>query len=88
MIQKNFTITTEAGLHARPSTVLVSSASSFKSDIFIEYNNKKVNFKSIMGVMSLGVSQNSIVTISAEGVDEEEALQTIEETMLKEKLGK
>jgi len=88
MIQKNFTITTEAGLHARPSTVLVSSASSFKSDIFIEYNNKKVNFKSIMGVMSLGVSHNSVVTISADGVDETEALQTIEDTMRKERLGK
>ena len=86
MEKKEFHITAETGIHARPATLLVQAASKFGSDINLEYNGKSVNLKSIMGVMSLGVGQGADVTISAEGDDEKEALVAIAETMSKEGL--
>ena len=82
----NYTITDEVGIHARPATLLVQTASKFNSDINLEYKGKSVNLKSIMGVMSLGVGQGSDVTITAEGTDEAEAIAAIAETMQKEGL--
>ena len=86
MEKRDFTITAEAGLHARPATILVQTASKFTSDISLAYNGKSVNLKSIMGVMSLGVGQNANVTITASGDDEKEALDAVAETMKKEGL--
>ncbi|MBR2130425.1 phosphocarrier protein HPr [Aerococcus sp.] len=86
MKKQEFNITAETGIHARPATLLVQSASKFNSDINLEYKGKSVNLKSIMGVMSLGVGQGSDVVITAEGDDEEEAIQTIAETMKNEGL--
>ena len=86
MEKREFTITSETGIHARPATLLVQAASKFNSDINLEYNGKSVNLKSIMGVMSLGVGQNAKVTITANGDDEKEALDTVAETMKKEGL--
>lgn len=86
MQKQEFNITAETGIHARPATLLVQSASKFNSDIKLEYKGKSVNLKSIMGVMSLGVGQGSDVVITAEGDDEEEAIQTIAETMKNEGL--
>ena len=81
-----FTITAETGIHARPATILVQTASKYTSDVSLSYNGKSVNLKSIMGVMSLGVGQNANVTITAEGDDEKEAIEAIAETMKKEGL--
>ena len=81
MTEKQFTITDEAGMHARPASALVGAISKFKSDIQLEFNGKKVNLKSILGVMSLGISSGSVVTISADGEDEAEAMAKIEEAM-------
>ncbi|EHR37785.1 phosphocarrier protein HPr [Facklamia languida] len=86
MERKDFHIIAETGIHARPATLLVQTASKFSSDINLEYKEKSVNLKSIMGVMSLGVGQGSDVTISAEGSDEVEAIEAISETMKKEGL--
>ncbi|APT18906.1 Phosphocarrier protein HPr [Amylolactobacillus amylotrophicus DSM 20534] len=86
MEKRDFHVTAETGIHARPATLLVQAASKFNSDINLEFNGKSVNLKSIMGVMSLGVGQGSDVTISAEGDDEAEAIAAIEETMTKEGL--
>ncbi len=86
MQKQEFNITAETGIHARPATLLVQSASKFNSDINLEYKGKSVNLKSIMGVMSLGVGQGSDVVITAEGDDEEEAIATIAETMKNEGL--
>lgn len=86
MEKKEFHITAETGIHARPATLLVQAASKFGSDINLEYNGKSVNLKSIMGVMSLGVGQNADVTITAEGDDEKDALDAIADTMKKEGL--
>ena len=85
MEKREFTITSETGIHARPATILVQ-ASKFSSDITLSYEGKSVNLKSIMGVMSLGVGQNAKVTITANGDDEKEALDTVAETMKKEGL--
>ncbi|WP_018659456.1 phosphocarrier protein HPr [Allofustis seminis] len=87
MQKKDFHITAETGIHARPATMLVQSASKYESDIMLEYNGKSVNLKSIMGVMSLGVGQGADVTITIEGNDEEEAMEGIVATMASEGLG-
>lgn len=86
MEKRDFHIVAETGIHARPATLLVQTASKFNSDINLEYKGKSVNLKSIMGVMSLGVGQGSDVTISVEGPDETDAINAIEETMKKEGL--
>ncbi len=77
MAERTMTITDETGVHARPATILVNKAGGFKSDIQLAYNGKSVNLKSIMGVMSLGIPQGAEITISAEGDDAEEAVNTI-----------
>jgi phosphocarrier protein HPr len=86
MAEKQFKVISETGIHARPATLLVQTASKFDSEITLEYKGKKVNLKSIMGVMSLGVGQGADITITAEGSDQEEALRSLEETMKKEGL--
>ncbi len=86
MEKKDFHIVADTGIHARPATLLVQTASKFNSDINLEYKGKSVNLKSIMGVMSLGVGQGADVTITIEGSDETEAITAIVETMKKEGL--
>ncbi|EKU47743.1 phosphocarrier protein HPr [Staphylococcus massiliensis] len=86
MEQKSYTIIDETGIHARPATMLVQTASKFDSDIQLEYNEKKVNLKSIMGVMSLGVGKDADITIYADGSDEQEAIEAITEILSKEGL--
>lgn len=86
MLEKQFTVTADTGIHARPATLLVQTASRFSSDIQLGYKDKKVNLKSIMGVMSLGIGKDASITISAEGNDEEEAIKSIEELFAKEGL--
>jgi phosphocarrier protein len=70
-------IINKLGLHARASAKLTQVANQFKSDIWIEKNSKKVNAKSIMGVMMLAASQGSDITITTEGSDEKDALNSI-----------
>lgn len=86
MVQKQFKVVAETGIHARPATLLVQAASKFDSEIHLEYKEKKVNLKSIMGVMSLGIGQGADIAISAEGSDEQDALNTLEETLKREGL--
>jgi len=86
-MEKIFKVTSDSGIHARPATLLVNTASKFGSDINLEYNGKNVNLKSIMGVMSLGIQKGATITISAEGSDEADALAALEDTMSKEGLG-
>lgn len=86
MEKKNFKIVSETGIHARPATMLVQTASKYESEITLEYDGKSVNLKSIMGVMSLGAGQGAEVTITADGPDESEAITAIEETLTKEQL--
>lgn len=74
------------GLHARPATVAVNAASKYKSDIKIAYNGKAVNMKSIMGVMSLGVPSQAEIEISADGEDQDSALDSIVEVLRAQKI--
>lgn len=84
MQEKQFTIISEVGLHARPATLLVQHASRFSCEVEIDYKDKKVNVKSIMGVMSLGMPKDASFTLIADGVDEEEAIESITNLLSKE----
>lgn len=86
MQKKTYKITAETGVHARPATLLVNKASQYESEVELQYNDKSVNLKSIMGVMSLGIPQGAEITIVAKGSDAEEAITGIDEVM-KEHLG-
>lgn len=87
-MEKTFLVTDEAGIHARPATKLVNKASEFVSELTLEYLDSKVNLKSIMGVMSLGVRHGASITIIAEGDDCEEALNKIEEVLKEQGISK
>lgn len=78
MIQKSMQIQLTNGLEARPVAVLVQKASMFESEIYIEAEGKKVNAKSIMGMMSLGLNAGETVTVSANGADEADAIDALE----------
>lgn len=86
MKEQTFTITADTGVHARPATLLVNKAGQFESEVEMSYNDKTVNLKSIMGVMSLGIPKGAEIKITADGSDEEEAIKGIEE-VIKEHLG-
>ncbi|MBC2582857.1 HPr family phosphocarrier protein [Clostridium sp. DJ247] len=77
MISKEVTVKSATGLHARPATLLVKKASSFKSDITVEFNGKKANVKSLIGVLSLGVTKNATIKVTASGDDEALAVEEI-----------
>ena len=68
----------QTGLEARPIAMFVQVASQFESSIYVEHNNKRVNAKSIMGMMTLGLKVGEELIVSAEGVDEENAILGIE----------
>jgi len=87
MAQQTFKVTADSGIHARPATVLVQTASKYDADINLEYNGKTVNLKSIMGVMSLGIAKGATITISASGSDENDALAALKDTIKSEGLG-
>ena len=78
MIQKSIQIKLETGLEARPVAMLVQVASQFDSKVYINSGAKKVNAKSIMGMMSLGLDNGEEVTVSADRNDEEAAVAEIE----------
>lgn len=82
MVQKDIIIINKLGLHARAAAKLVSLASKFSSNIQVAKNGRQVNGKSIMGVMMLAASQNTTITIVADGADEEQALNEIDELIL------
>ncbi len=78
MLTKKILIKIPTGLEARPVALLVQVASQYESSIYVECDEKKVNAKSIMGMMSLGLSAGEEVTVSADGPDEEVAMENIE----------
>ena len=78
MLKKSMKIQLKNGLEARPVAVLVQVASQHESTVYIESDGKKVNAKSIMGMMTLGLDSGEEVTVIADGKDEEEAVANIE----------
>jgi phosphocarrier protein len=77
MISREFRISNRLGLHARPSAQLTQVAGKFSSEVYIAKNGRRVNAKSIMGVMMLAAGPGSTVTVDAEGPDEEQAMEAI-----------
>ena len=78
MVERIVTIRNRAGMHARPAALLVKTASSFASQVFIEKDSERVNGKSIMGVITLGATFNTPLKIIAEGPDEAEAVDALQ----------
>lgn len=74
LIEKTVTVKLKTGLQARPAALFVQEANRFSSDIFLEKEGKKVNAKSIMGLMSLAVESGADVKLLAEGHDEQDAV--------------
>ncbi|PKO52468.1 MAG: HPr family phosphocarrier protein [Betaproteobacteria bacterium HGW-Betaproteobacteria-2] len=77
MLKRDIEIINKLGMHARASTKLTQAAGLFKSEIWLERNNRRVNAKSIMGVMMLAASKGSIITIETNGPDEQAAMDAL-----------
>ncbi|WP_251550109.1 HPr family phosphocarrier protein [Neobacillus muris] len=84
MVVKEATVKLKTGLQARPAALFVQEANRFSSDIFLEKDGKKVNAKSIMGLMSLAVGSGVAINIIADGSDEDEAIQSLTDFIEKE----
>lgn len=78
MISKEITLQNEVGLHARPATFFIQKANEFKSLITVSKDDRKVNAKSLLGVLSLGIIKGTTVNLTADGPDEEEAVKELE----------
>lgn len=74
MFAQDVTINNEVGLHARPATFFIQKANEFKSGIWVEKDERRVNAKSLLGVLSLGIVKGATITLMADGVDEKEAV--------------
>jgi phosphocarrier protein len=79
MVSREFTIRNKLGLHARPSAQLTQTASRFRAEVHLSRSGRRVNAKSIMGVMMLAAGQGAALTVEAEGDDAEAAVQAIGE---------
>lgn len=74
MISKEVVVKNMEGLHARPATLFIQKANTFKSSVWIENGDRRANAKSLLGVLSLGISMDMKIVITADGVDEEDAV--------------
>ncbi|AFM40004.1 phosphotransferase system HPr (HPr) family protein [Desulfosporosinus acidiphilus SJ4] len=81
MLTRELVINNKSGLHARPASLWVQTASRFRSKIKIKHGNSVVDGKSILGILSLGLSTGSVFELSAEGEDEAEAVAALEKLM-------
>ena len=76
MLSKEVVVQNQVGLHARPATFFIQKCNEFKSSVWVEKNDRRVNAKSLLGVLSLGIAKGSQITIITDGSDEAEALET------------
>lgn len=74
MISRDVTIKNSVGLHARPATFFIQKANSYKSSIWVEKDDCRVNAKSLLGILSLGITKGTTITIIADGSDEADAV--------------
>lgn len=77
MFSKEVVVKNQVGLHARPATFFIQRANEFKSSVWVEKDERKVNAKSLLGVLSLGITKGTQINILADGADEEEAVTTL-----------
>ncbi len=77
MFVKDVVVQNQVGLHARPATFFIQKANEFKSSIWVEKEERRVNAKSLLGVLSLGIVGNTPIRVIADGVDEEKAVEAL-----------
>ena len=77
MYTQEITVKNEVGLHARPATYFIQKANEFKSGIWVEKEERRVNAKSLLGVLSLGIVKGTAINLIADGSDEEEAIESL-----------
>ena len=86
MFVKEVTVQNHVGLHARPATFFIQKANEFKSGIWVEKEDRRVNAKSLLGVLSLGIVKGTSITLIADGADEKEAVGALAE-LVKDNFG-
>lgn len=79
MYSKEVSVQSQVGLHARPATFFIQKANEFVSSIWVENEERKVNAKSLLGILSLGITKGTVIVLSAEGADEQVAVDTLAE---------
>jgi len=79
MFSKEVEVTNQVGLYARPATYFIQKANEFKSTVWVEKEERRINAKSLLGLLSLGISKGTVITILAEGPDEQEAVMALVE---------
>ena len=82
MLTKTVTVENSVGLHARPATLFIQKANSYKSSVWIENSDRRANAKSLLGVLSLGITKGKEITIIADGADEKEAVDGLVDLIL------
>ena len=79
MYIKEAVVNNQVGLHARPATFFIQKANEFKSSIWVEKDERRVNAKSLLGVLSLGIVKGTAINLIADGSDEKEAVEALVE---------
>ena len=79
MISRVVTIRNSIGLHARPATFFIQKANAFRASIWVEKGERRMNAKSLLGILSMGIVKGTTVTLLADGPDEAEALEALDE---------
>ena len=82
MLSREVTVVNVVGLHARPATFFIQKANSYKSSVWIGRDDRRVNAKSLLGVLSMGIVKGTPITLIADGDDEKDALDGLEELIL------
>jgi phosphocarrier protein HPr len=77
MFVKDIAVQNQVGLHARPATFFIQKANEYKSTIWVEKDERRVNAKSLLGVLSLGIVGGTVIKIIADGIDEEQAVESL-----------
>ena len=84
MLTKEIVVNNPVGLHARPATFFIQKANEYRCGIWVERDDRRVNAKSLLGVLSMGITKGTRISIIAEGPDEEEAVKALTEMLVKE----
>jgi len=79
MFVKDVVVQNQVGLHARPATFFIQKANEFKASIWVEKEERRVNAKSLLGVLSLGIAKDTVITLIADGADEQEAVAALKD---------
>ena len=87
MYTQEVTVNNEVGLHARPATYFIQKANEFKCGIWVEKDERRVNAKSLLGVLSLGITRGTHIIIAADGSDEKQAVEELAKLIMSDFVG-